>query len=244
MSADSPEKEGASQDRPALITWARPAYRVVRASVRAYLRTLHRLRVEEERHLPTSGGVMIVSNHQSFLDIPILASSTSRHLSFVARDTLARSRPLAWLMRECGAVLIKRGSSDRAALREMVEHLRLGDGVVVFPEGTRTRDGSLGEFRAGALFAAQKAGVPVVPVGIRGAMDALGRDHLLPRPFRRVAVRFGAPLEATGSDAMGAVRDAVADLVGDGHFEPQPAATPTDPPRDPVRRTDRSAGSS
>jgi len=205
------------------VTNCRPGYRAARLCSSVYLHALHGMRVEGREHLALEGGLMVVSNHQSFLDIPLLAASTSRHLCFVARDTLARSRPLAWLMRECGAILIKRGSSDRAALREMVEHMRLGDAVVVFPEGTRSPDGELGEFRAGALFAALKAEVPVVPVGIRGAIDAFGRDHRLPRPFRRVSVRFGPAVPVASPEDMPAVRAAVAALVAN-------RPTPGEPP--------------
>ena len=81
-------------ERAAPVTTVRPAYRVVRGGLRAWLTLYHRMRVEGREHLPREGGFMLVSNHQSFLDIPLLASATPRHLCFVARDTLARSKPL------------------------------------------------------------------------------------------------------------------------------------------------------
>jgi len=209
----SAEAERAPGD---LITWSTPVYRLGRALCRLELALLHRLVVRGRENLPASGGCLIVANHQSFLDIPIVAAACARHVAFVARDSLARSSFLAFLLRHSGSVLVKRGSADRAALESIIEHLRAGDCVSVFPEGTRTRDGSLGEFRAGALFAARRAGVPMIPAGILGALDALPRDALVPRP-RRIEIRFAPAVEPTAEDALERVRAAIVERVGDGH---------------------------
>jgi 1-acyl-sn-glycerol-3-phosphate acyltransferase len=99
----------------------------------------------------------------------------------------------------------------------MVEHLERGDLVAVFPEGTRTRDGSIGPLRAGALVAARQAGVPVYPIGIRGAFEAWPRERRLPRP-RPIAVRVGAPLDPSAPEALARLRAALDELVGDGRF--------------------------
>ena len=200
------------------IVHATPVYRIGRFLSSAELLLLHRRRVECAERLPREGGVLIVANHQSFLDIPLVASATSRHVCFVARDTLAKSRFLAFVMRHCGAVLVRRGQSDRAAVRSMVAHLQAGDVVAVYPEGTRTKDGSLGEFRGGALLAARLAKVPVVPVGIRGTFEALSRSAKFPSPAR-VAVRFGAPLEPDAPDALERARSAIQEMVGEGRFD-------------------------
>ena len=79
----------------------------------------NRVRVEGREHIPREGGVLVVANHQSYLDISLVAGALRRHVVFVARDTLQRSRFLAWVMRGSGAILIHRGAPDRAALREM-----------------------------------------------------------------------------------------------------------------------------
>jgi 1-acyl-sn-glycerol-3-phosphate acyltransferase len=188
-------------------------YRIVRLSVSVTLRTLFRARFAGAEHLPPRGGALIAANHQSYLDIPLVASATLRHVSFVARDTLAETRALGWLMRQCGAVLIRRGKPDRQALREMVAHLEAGDVVCVFPEGTRSPDGSVGAFRGGALLAARLARVPIVPVGVRGTFDAWPRGR---RPrLARVALSFGAPLDPLAADAE-VVRAKIVELAGDG----------------------------
>jgi len=181
-------------------------------------------RIEGIHNLPRTGGVLIASNHQSFLDIPLLSSTTRRHIAFVARDSLAETRWLAFIMSECRALLIKRGKPDRKALRQMVAHLEAGDAVSLFPEGTRTRDGRVQPFRKGALLAARMAKVPIVPAGIRGAFEAWPRTASRPR-IARVAVRFGAPIDSAAPDALEQVQRAVEAMVGDGLYASIPPSS-------------------
>ncbi len=208
------------QEKPAaskLIIWKTPTYWIVQRITQALLFLICRLRIRGRQHVPKTGGAVFASNHQSTMDIPIIAAANKRHVCFVARETLAESKAIAILMRECGAVLIERGATDRKALRDMAEHLKLGDLLAVFPEGTRTVDGSLSEFKRGAVLTAKKAGVPIIPTGITGAMDAMPRGKMFAR-FRRVAVEFGEPIDPTLPDAQERLVAAVQKLVGDGRF--------------------------
>jgi 1-acyl-sn-glycerol-3-phosphate acyltransferase len=200
---------------PPLVTEAGRVYRLGRALLRGYLGGYHRLFVTGREHLPRAGGLLIVSNHQSFLDIPVVAVGTPRHVAFVARSTLARSRFLSFLMRHSGSILIRPNTPDRAALEAMIAHLTAGDCVAVFPEGTRTRDGRMGHFRGGALVAARRACVPLVPACIRGAFEAWPRDRILPLP-RRIELSFAAPIPADAPDALERARAAIAGMLGDG----------------------------
>ncbi|MBI5432237.1 MAG: 1-acyl-sn-glycerol-3-phosphate acyltransferase [Planctomycetes bacterium] len=172
-------------------------------------------------HLPKTGGVLVAANHQSFLDIPLIAQSTGRHVCFVARDTLAHSRLLAYIMNGCNAVLIGRGKGDRAALRAIVAHLEAGDCVAMFPEGTRTRDGTLGAFHSGALVAARKAGVPLVPAAIDGSWRAWPPGRSLPRPTR-LSLEYAPAVDSALPDALERVRAAIAERL-------PPAARPHPP---------------
>ena len=192
-------------------------YHVGSTAALLFCKAYCRLRVEGLANVPRAGGAVLASNHQSFLDILLLGGCVPRHVAFVARDTLADWRWLAFVMRQSGAVLVKRGTSDRRALRQMADHLEAGDMVVIYPEGTRTRDGSLQEFKGGALLAARLARVPIVPVGIRGAFEAWPRGKSLPRP-RKVGVRFGAPIDSAAPDAQARLVAAVQGLVGDGTY--------------------------
>lgn len=187
-----------------------------------YGRVWHRMRVEGLENLPMEGGAVLAANHQSFADILLLGGFVPRHVAFVARDTLANWRWLGYVMRQCGAVLVKRGSSDRKALRGMVDHLERGDLVAIFPEGTRTRDGRLSEFKGGALLAARMAGVPIVPVGIRGAFTAWPRGRPIPFP-RKIALRYGAPIDSSLPDAHERVVASIRSMVGDGGYSSVPA---------------------
>lgn len=195
-------------------TWA---YAAARLSTRIAWALYFRARHEDLQHIPAEGPALLCCNHQSFLDIPLVSHLSRRHIAFVARASLADSKPLGWLMRRCGAVLIAPGKPDRAALREMLAHLEAGDLVAIFPEGTRTHDGSLGELRAGALLAARQARAPIVPVGIRGAFEAWPRQAALPRP-RTIAARVGTPVDPLAEDALEQVRRQLQALIGDGRY--------------------------
>jgi len=189
-----------------------------------YLTLFHRLRVRNGNHdldpELNEGGLLLVANHASFLDIPIVANTLTRHITFVARDTLADSRFIGWVIRVCGGILIRRGEGDRAALRAIGERLDAGYAVAIFPEGTRCRDGRLAPFRGGAVFAARRSRVPILPIGIRGTYQAFSRHHKLPR-IRPVEARVGAALSSDDPGAEERIRETLQALMG------QPQSTPS-----------------
>jgi len=198
-----------------------PFYRFLRLLDRLFCLTLFRLRVEGLENLPKEGGALVCANHQSYLDILVIGACVPRHVTFVARDSLADWAWLAFVMKRCGAILIRRGTSDRAAIRAMSETLKAGGIVAIYPEGTRSRTGQLATFKGGAVMAARLAGVRIVPAGIRGAFEAWPKGQLLPRP-RRIAVRFGTPIDPQGEDARDRLEAAVRALSGDGTFASVP----------------------
>jgi len=209
-------KDRATDDaeaRAPVLTRKTLVYRLCSIAAWLYCKIWHRLEVRGVEHIPRSGGVVLASNHQSHVDILIYGGIVPRHVCFVARDTLADQAWLAYVMRQCGAVLIQRGASDRRALRAMADHLEARDLVAIFPEGTRTDDGSLREFKGGALLAARLAKVPIVPAGISGANRAFPRGVALPRP-RKIRVAFGAPIDSASPDAQERLVAEVARLSG------------------------------
>jgi 1-acyl-sn-glycerol-3-phosphate acyltransferase len=204
-------------DSDEILTHKTFVYHVCSIASLVLCKSYFRLRVEGLDNIPKSGGAVLASNHQSFVDILIIGACSPRHVSFVARDTLADWRWLAYTMRQCGAVLVKRGTSDRRALRAMADHLEREDVVVIYPEGTRTKNGGLQEFKGGALLAARMAKVPIIPCGIRGAFEAWPRGRTIPRP-KKIGIRFGPPIDSSLPDAQERMVAAVQSLIGDGRY--------------------------
>ena len=145
------------------------------------------------------GGVLIAPNHQSYLDPVLVGMAFFERIDYLAREGLFRVPGFGQWLRAVGAHPVRRGAADRAALRTVLRVLRSGRPLLMFPEGTRTRDGSLGRFSPGVGAIAVKCGAPVLPVGIEGAFRCWPRTRVLPVPAR-VVVAFGKPLWPKGAD--------------------------------------------
>ena len=144
--------------------------------------------------VPRTGGVILASNHQSFLDVLILGGACPRPVRYMARRSLWENPVLGWLITDWKAIPVSRDRPGKDELRSILETVRGGEVLALFPEGTRTVDGSIGELRGGIGFLARKAGVPVVPVLIRGAFEAWPRGRRLPRRGR-VRIAFGRAVQ-------------------------------------------------
>ena len=143
---------------------------------------------------PNRGGLLL-ANHQSFLDPIVLGLPLGRSISFLARDSLFRLPGFGRYLRAMKTLPIARDAPATAVMRAALAAMGRGELVGLFPEGTRTRDGSLGELKPGFVTLARRGGVPVLPVGITGTFEALPRSRTLPVPSPgRVRVVFGEPL--------------------------------------------------
>lgn len=158
-------------------------------------------RVFGAHRVPRQGGVLLVCNHQSFLDPVVATYALPRECHYMARDSLWSSRPLAWLMNSLNAFPIRRGSADLTAIKETLRRLKSGALVTAFPEGTRTPDGRVLPMEAGVVVLARRAGVPIVPTMIVGAFEAWPRQHRLPHPAP-IVVYYGQPLTPQRLAAM------------------------------------------
>lgn len=167
-------------------------YRFVRALILFLGRLLFRLEARGVENVPRHGGALLVANHASNLDPPLIAVSVPRACHTLAKRELFDVPFLGWCIRRLYAHPIDRAGVDRRALRECVDVLRRGELLLLFPEGTRTPDGKLQPAKAGAAMIAAQADVPIVPVWIEGTFEALPRGRSWPR-LRKVCIHFGPP---------------------------------------------------
>lgn len=155
---------------------------------------LLRYRAYGRENIPCRGGVLIVSNHQSYMDPLLIGVGLPRQINIMARQSLFYKNILfRWLIESLNAFPLKEGGMDTGGLREAIRRLTSGGIVLVFPEGTRTWDGTIGELHPGIEFLAHRSGTPVVPAVIHGAYEAWPRTRKLFR-LRPIKVAFGSPL--------------------------------------------------
>lgn len=145
-------------------------------------------------HIPATGPFILAANHSSFMDPPLVGASCSRAISYLARESLFSNPLFGRILRSVGSVPVDRDGASGKGLKTILERLIGGDGIILFPEGTRSSDGQLQKGRAGVGLVVIKSGAPVVPVRVFGTYEAFGRHHKLPRP-RRVGVRFGPVMD-------------------------------------------------
>ncbi len=209
---------------------SRAAYRISHGAVAPLSKLLWRPTVTGTQNVPRTGGVLLASNHLSFIDsfaIPIVAP---RPVVFLAKSDYFTGPGVGGAIRRgffegIGAVPVDRHSSRAAqeSLDAALEVLRAGRGFGIYPEGTRSRDGRLYKGRAGVAWLALTAGVPVVPVGLVGTDEVMPIGSSFPR-LARVRVTFGTPISPEPYAAMPAgqarrlltdeVMDAIAALSG------------------------------
>ncbi|QOJ14448.1 MAG: 1-acyl-sn-glycerol-3-phosphate acyltransferase [Planctomycetia bacterium] len=170
----------------------RLAYSFCRMVCRLVVHTFFRARVHHANRVPASGPVLLVCNHQSYVDPVLAGQGLWRECHFMARDTLFRGY-FERLIRFLNAFPVKRGTADIAAVKETLRRLRSGALVTVFPEATRSTDGSIAPMQAGVVLLARKTGAPLVPCMIDGAFEAWPRHAKLPRP-RRIVIAYGEPM--------------------------------------------------
>lgn len=166
-------------------------YWLVRSVLQPFFRVWFRLDRVGREHIPAEGAVILAANHRSFCDPFLLGTLRRRPIFYVAKQELFRQRLIGWFLGSLGAIPIRRGESDEEAMATARAVLERGDGVVIFPEGTRVRDGSLGNPKRGVGRLALETGAPVVPIALTGT-DGIRRGWRI-RP-RRVRIRCGRPL--------------------------------------------------
>lgn len=170
------------------------SYRIGWTLFRFFFATYFRWRVFNPERVPATGPVILAGNHASYLDPPLVGSGIHRTVNFLARESLFRFPGIGALFRSWQAVPVDREGGTGSGLRVILDRLNSGGVILLFPEGTRSRDGQLQRAHSGIGLVVIKSSAPVVPVRVSGTFQALGRQHLFPRPHR-VTVRYGQPLD-------------------------------------------------
>ncbi|BCB04550.1 lysophospholipid acyltransferase family protein [Bacillus sp. KH172YL63] len=186
-------------------------YTFARGLVKSILSPLYRIEVQGTEHFPKEGGVLLCANHIDNLDPPVVGISAPRPVSFMAKEELFRVPVLGKLLPDLRAFPVKRGMSDREALRKGLKVLKEGDVLGLFPEGTRSKTGKIGKGLAGAGFFALRSDAKVVPCAIIGPY----------KPFRKLKVVFGPPIpmESIRQDKLNAektteiIMECIEDLI-------------------------------
>ena len=170
----------------------RPFYRFAYNIVGIEL-LFHRIQVEGRENVPT-GGCLIVSNHVSFMDPTTVGWAVAREIHYLARKNLFKPPLLSWLLPMVNVLPIDRDGHDIAGLRRIIKMLKDGHAVLLFPEGTRSADGTIQSSEPGAGLVALKAGVPILPVRVFGTYECLSR-HMKQLRFRPIRVVIGKPYQ-------------------------------------------------
>ncbi|HPJ56643.1 MAG TPA: 1-acyl-sn-glycerol-3-phosphate acyltransferase, partial [Kiritimatiellia bacterium] len=195
--------------------WVHPFLKTLLGGI---LRLIFRVRAEGREHLPAHTPCILVANHQSYIDglfvSMFLKNAFLRRTFYYAKRKHVKKGLLEWLARNANVIVVEVGRDVQLSLQMMAQALRQGGNLLIFPEGTRSEDGQLGDFKGTFAALALELNIPVIPVAISGAIRALPRGRRIPRFLTRVTVRFLPPLpigpDTTESALADATRDAIA----------------------------------
>src|SRR5712672_747405 len=170
-----------------------PVYHLGWLLSRVLFAVYFRWRVYHPERVPLSGPVILAANHASFIDPPLVGAGLKREINYLARESLFRFPVVGAILRAVNSVPVDRDGGGAAGLKAILGRLLAGGGIILFPEGTRTRDGLLQPARSGIGLAVIKSDAPVVPVRVFGTFEAYGRHLKFPRPHP-IAVKYGQPM--------------------------------------------------
>jgi 1-acyl-sn-glycerol-3-phosphate acyltransferase len=144
-------------------------------------------------NIPAEGAVLVVANHQSHFDPPMIGVGCQRQMNYLARESLFRFAPFRWLIRSLDAIPIDREGIGLGGIKESLRRLKRGEMVLIFPEGRRTNDGEIAPFRPGFTVLASRSRAAILPAAIEGAFQAWPRGRKFPGPGS-IRVHYGQPL--------------------------------------------------
>jgi 1-acyl-sn-glycerol-3-phosphate acyltransferase len=166
-------------------------YHVLRTSFSTLASLALRCEVKGKDNLPQHSACIVVANHVNLLDSPILGVRLGRKVYFMAKEEIFHPRAVGWMAEQFGAFPVIKGRINRRAGRTALELLSNEQALMIYPEGKRTEDGTLGPAYTGAALLAMKSGVPIVPVGVIGTAQLTGKWWFLRRP--KITLNIGQP---------------------------------------------------
>jgi len=169
----------------------KPFYRICWLILRFYMRVFCRLKIEGAENVPRQGGVIVAANHVGAADPPFIGTCVNREFHFLAKKELFKNFFLRTLIENLNSIPVDRGVLDKGTLLAAEGALEKGYGLILFPEGTRSKNGELGKGKPGVGYLARRAMVPIVPAFIENSRGFI--TLLFKR--KRLSVRFGVPLE-------------------------------------------------
>lgn len=177
------------------ISWQkRLFYSCCRFPVNLIFRILYRTRYYGQHHLPESGAVVLICNHQSHFDPPLLAVGLPRRLNFLARKPLFEFKPFGWLIDALDAIPLDVHGIGFAGIKESIKRLKNGEIILVFPEGARTWDGNIAPFLQNSLLLAQRTKSSIMPAAISGCFEVFPRTQKFPKLWGKFRVVYGKPI--------------------------------------------------
>lgn len=187
-----------------------PVLDVFRPGFHRFCRVYFGLELRGTEHIPLTGAVIITPNHQTYADPPLVTIPVHRPVFYMAWDRLFDIPGFGGLIRRLRAFPVQLESSDPRATREAVRLLRAGEAVMMFPEGGRSPDGSIGRFKPGAFRLATSLGVPILPVTIAGGHEAWPPGRALPRRGQVTITYHPVIKPETAADPRAAARELAA----------------------------------
>lgn len=173
--------------------WKRVWYDSLRVIIRMVMVLGCGIRGCGRQHIPGMGGALVLSNHQSHLDPVLIGLCFNRRLNYLARDTLFGFAPFRWLIVSLDAIPIDREGIGLSGIKETLRRLKREEMVLLFPEGTRTKDGWVAPLKPGFCALARRARVPLLPVALDGAFTAWPRWRKFPSRAT-IQIQMGEPI--------------------------------------------------
>lgn len=161
-------------------------YKIVRNILIVIVKILFRIEYVGVNNIPEENGYIFCANHICFMDPLLIACNKKKEFHFIAKEELIKVPVLGWLLKKLNVIPVKRGTGDIGAMKKGIEVLKNGNSLIIFPEGTRSKTGKMGEAKHGMALLVKKTGCGVMPCAV------IGKPHL----FKKTKLVYGDPIPA------------------------------------------------